>query len=43
MPTTLPTIAEKPEVVLPDEITDPSVDMTRKLPAQGGLVTDTET
>ncbi|MEA5448022.1 hypothetical protein VB780_05535 [Leptolyngbya sp. CCNP1308] len=43
MTTTLPTIEQKSEVVLPVEIVDPPTEMALKLPAQGGLVTDTET
>ena len=43
MTTTLPTIEQKSEVVSPVEIVEPPVDMALKLPAQGGLVTDTET
>jgi hypothetical protein len=43
MTTTLPTIEEKSEVVSPVEIVEPPVEMALKLPAQGGLYTDTET
>lgn len=43
MTTTLPTIEQKSEVVLPVEIVDPPTEMALKLPAQGGLYTDTET
>ncbi|MBE9112969.1 hypothetical protein IQ273_26635 [Nodosilinea sp. LEGE 07298] len=43
MTTTLPTIEQKSEVVSPVEIVEPPTEMALKLPAQGGLVTDTET
>ncbi|NJL46825.1 MAG: hypothetical protein HC929_04100 [Leptolyngbyaceae cyanobacterium SM2_5_2] len=43
MPTTLPTIEQSSEVVSPAEITEPPVEMAMQLPAQGGLLSDTET
>lgn len=43
MTTTLPTIEQKSEVVSPVEIVEPPAEMALRLPAQGGLYTDTET
>ncbi|MFQ4136127.1 hypothetical protein PGN35_007380 [Nodosilinea sp. PGN35] len=43
MPTTSPAIEQKSEVVSPVEIAEPPTDMALRLPAQGGLYTDTET
>jgi hypothetical protein len=43
MTTTLPAIDQKSEVVSPAEIVEPPAEMALKLPAQGGLYTDTET
>lgn len=43
MPTTLPAINLKSEVVPPENIAEPSAEMVSRLPSQGGLYTDTET
>lgn len=43
MTTTLPAIDQKPEVVSPVEIAEPPAEMALRLPAQGGLYSDTET
>lgn len=43
MTTTLPTIEQKAEIVAPTEIANPPEEFINRLPAQGGLVGDTET
>ncbi len=43
MTTTLPAIEQKSEIVAPVEIADPPVELLGRLPAQTGLVGDTET
>ncbi|MBW4480928.1 MAG: hypothetical protein KME14_00145 [Tildeniella torsiva UHER 1998/13D] len=43
MTTTLPAIEQKAEIVAPTEIANPPEEFLNRLPAQGGLVGDTET